>query len=127
VQAIKFQRVTPIGLIRVANSQVITLCLKGYHPIRVLFQERHEAPYKVVRELPSFTKLPLFWIFESSFIGGLPWDPGEWHWQASSQMGDSSFFGYSTKPGYQNTRKPTHSANIYSFIQRLNLQNSTIT
>ncbi len=37
-----------------------------------------------------------------------------------SQKGDSPFFGYSTKQGYQN-------ANIYSFIQSLNLQNSTIT
>jgi hypothetical protein len=59
MQAIEFQRVTPIGLIRVANSQVITLSLEGYHPIRVLFQKRHGAPYKVARELPSLTKLSL--------------------------------------------------------------------
>jgi hypothetical protein len=127
VQTIEFQKVTPISLIRVANSQVITRSPEGYHPIRVLFQERHEAPYKVARELPSFTKLPLLWIFESGFIDGLPWDPGEWHWQASSQMGDSPFSGYSAKWGYQNARKPTQSANICSFIQRLNLQNSTVT
>ncbi len=42
-------------------------------------------------------------------------------------MGDSPFFGYFTKRGYWNARKPTQSANIYSFIQRLNLQNCTIT
>ncbi len=42
-------------------------------------------------------------------------------------MGDSPFFGYSAKWGYRNTRKPTQSANICSFIQRLNLQNSTVT
>ncbi len=41
-------------------------------------------------------------------------------------MGDSPFFGYSAKRGYQNARKPTHSVNICSFIQRLNLQNSTV-
>jgi hypothetical protein len=41
-------------------------------------------------------------------------------------MDDSPFFGYPAKWGYQNARKPTQSANICSFIQRLNLQNSTI-
>jgi hypothetical protein len=70
---------------------MITLSPEGYHPIRVLFQERHGAPYKVARELPSLTKLPLLWIFESGFIDGLPWDLREWHWQASSQMGDSPY------------------------------------
>jgi hypothetical protein len=107
VQAIEFQRVTPTGLIRAANSQMITFSPEGYHPIRVLFQQRHGAPYKVARELPSLTKLPLFWIFESGFIDGLPWDPGEWHWQASSQMGDSPFLRYSTKRSYRNVRNPT--------------------
>jgi hypothetical protein len=53
---------------------MITLSPEGYHPIRVLFQERHGAPYKVARELPSLIKLPLLWIFESGFIDGLPWD-----------------------------------------------------
>jgi hypothetical protein len=105
---------------------VITLSLEGYHPIKVLSQEKHEAPFRVTRELPSLTKPPLLWIFESRFIDGLPWDPREWHWQASSQMGDSPFFGYSAKQGYQNARKPTQSTNICSFIQRLNLQNSTV-
>jgi hypothetical protein len=51
---------------------MITLSLEGYHLIRVLFQEKHGAPYKVARELPSLTKLPLLWIFESGFIDGLP-------------------------------------------------------
>ncbi len=37
------------------------------------------------------------------------------------------FFGYSAKRGYQNARKPTQSVNIWSFIQKLNLQNSTVT
>jgi hypothetical protein len=72
VQVVKFQRVTPTGLIRAANSQVITFSPEGYHPIRVLYQERHEASFKVAKELPSLTKPPLLWIFESSFIDGLP-------------------------------------------------------
>jgi hypothetical protein len=79
VQAIEFQRVTPTGLIRAANSQVITLSPEGYHPIRVLYQERHGAPYKVAKEFPSLTKLPLLWIFKFGFIDGLPWDLGKWH------------------------------------------------
>jgi hypothetical protein len=101
------------------NSQVITLFPEGYHLIRVLSQERHGAPLIVAKELPSLTKPPLFWIFESNFIDGLPWQ-----WQASSQMGDFPYFGYFVKRGYRNARKPTHSVNIYSFIQKLNLQNT---
>ncbi len=72
--------VIPTGLIRAVNSQVITLSFEGYHPIKVLSQEKHGTPFKVARELPSLTKPPLFWIFESDFFDGLPWDPGEWHW-----------------------------------------------
>jgi hypothetical protein len=41
-------------------------------------------------------------------------------------MGDAPFFGYSTKRGYQNARKIQHTPNITSFIQRLNLHNSTV-
>jgi hypothetical protein len=97
VQAVEFQRVTPTGLIKATNSQVITFSREGYHPIRVLSQERHEASLKVAKELPSVTKPPLLWIFEYGFIDELPWDPREWHWQTSSQMGDSPFFGYFAK------------------------------
>jgi hypothetical protein len=106
---------------------VITLSPKSYHPIRVFSQEKHRTSLIVAKELPSLTKPTLLWIFESDFIDGLPWDPGEWHWQASSQMGDSPFFCNSTKRGYQNERKPTQSTTICSFIQRLNLHNSTVT
>jgi len=45
---------------------------EGYHPIRLLSQERHGASLKVAKELPSLTKPPLLWIFESGFINGLP-------------------------------------------------------
>ncbi len=58
VQTVEFQMVTPTGLIRAANSHVITLFPEGYHPIRVLSQERHKAPLRVARELPSLTKPP---------------------------------------------------------------------
>jgi hypothetical protein len=40
-------------------------------------------------------------------------------------MGDSSFFGYLAKRSYRNTKKSTHTLSIRSFIQYLNLQNST--
>jgi hypothetical protein len=43
-------RVTPTGLIIVANSQVIILSPQGHHPIRVLSQERHRAPLRVAKE-----------------------------------------------------------------------------
>jgi hypothetical protein len=72
VQAIEFQRVTPTGLIRATNSQVITLSPEGYHPIKILSQERHGAPIKIAREFQSLTKPPLLWIFEFGFIDGLP-------------------------------------------------------
>jgi hypothetical protein len=45
----------------------------------VLSQERHGASLRVAKELPSLTKAPLLWIFESNFIDGLPWDLREWH------------------------------------------------
>ncbi len=76
LQAVEFQRVTPTGLIRVANSQVITLSLEGYHPIKVLSQERHEAALRVAKEFLSLTKPPLLLIFEYGFIDGLPWTWG---------------------------------------------------
>jgi hypothetical protein len=79
VQAVEFQKVTPIGLIRSANSQMITFSPEGYHPIRVFSQERHEASLRVAKEFPSVNKPPLLWIFETGFINGLPWDPGECH------------------------------------------------
>jgi hypothetical protein len=84
------------------------LLLWRLSPNQVLFQKRHGAPYKVARELPSLTKFPLLWIFESGFIDGLPWDPREWHWQASSQMGGwLSFFWLFRKAGLSK-RKETH-------------------
>jgi hypothetical protein len=41
-------------------------------------------------------------------------------------MGDAPFFGYSSKRGYQNARKKHHYPNIITFIQDLDLHNSTV-
>jgi hypothetical protein len=80
IQTIEFQKISHNGIIKVTSFQEITLSIEGFHPIRMLMQERHIAPLKVARELLALTKLtPLFWIFEFSFIECLPWDPGEWH------------------------------------------------
>jgi len=73
----------------------------------------------------SHKKPPLYWVFETGFIQDLPWDPGEWHWQASHPLRDAPLFGYTAKRGYKNARRMTHAPNILTFIQGLNLQNST--
>jgi len=70
VQAVEFQKVTLTGLIRALNSQVITLSPEGYHPIRVLSQERHGAPFRVARELPSLTMLPFSGFLTSISLMG---------------------------------------------------------
>lgn len=127
IQAIEFQRISQSGIIKATNFQEITLSTEDSHPIRVLMQERHGALFEVAKELPAPTKLtPFFWIFESGFIKGLPWDPSEWHWQSAPSMGDAPFFGYSAKKGYRNARKCAHTLGIHSFIQQLNLQNSSV-
>ncbi|CAK9870534.1 unnamed protein product, partial [Sphagnum jensenii] len=64
-------------------------------------------------------------ILGSSFISDLNWDPGDWHWQQTHNMVDAPFFGYSSKRGYQNARKPQRPPGIINFIQNLNLRNST--
>jgi hypothetical protein len=67
----------------------------------------------------------LYWIFETGFIQDLPWDPSEWHWKTNPPLGDIPFFGYTAKRGYINTRKTTHPSNMLTFLQGLNLQNTT--
>jgi phage terminase small subunit len=41
-------------------------------------------------------------------------------------MGDAPFFGYSAKKGYRNAKRIQHTPSISTFIQRLNLRNSTV-
>lgn len=59
------------------------------------------------------------------FVQDLPWDPGEWRWQASPPLGDAPFFGYTTKKGYKNANKTMHTSNMLTFIQGLNLRNTS--
>jgi hypothetical protein len=49
MQVVEFQKVPPTGLIRAANSQVITFSPEGYHPIKVLSQERHGTSFRVAK------------------------------------------------------------------------------
>ncbi len=80
VKTIKFRKIFPNNLIRTVSSQEVTFSLKGYHLIKVLSQDKHGAPFKVVRDLSVLPKSTLIWIFEINLIEGHPWDWGEWHW-----------------------------------------------
>jgi hypothetical protein len=83
VKAIEFHRVSPNGLIRVVSFQEVTLSPASYHLVRVIIQKKHRALFKVVKDFSVLPKSILFWIFEINFIDSLPWDMGEWHWQAT--------------------------------------------
>jgi hypothetical protein len=125
-KAIEFKKITPSGLIQATTHTVIMLSTKGYQPVRILSQDQHGSTLKVARDAPTPGKsLLIYWIFETGFIQELPWDPGEWHWQATPPLGDSPFFGYIAKRGYMNAQKPKHTPNMHTFIQGLNLRNST--
>jgi hypothetical protein len=88
----------------------------------VLAQDKHGATFRLAKDLPLLGKKPLlYWILGSGFISDLQWDPGDWHWQQTHKLGDAPFFGYSSKRGDQNTRKPHHPPGIIDFIQRLSL------
>lgn len=91
VQAIEFRKVSPNDLIRAMSLQEVTLFPEVYHSIRVLAQEKHKPPFKVVRDLSVLPKSSLLWIFETSFIESLPWDAREWHWQGTPPIGGLAF------------------------------------
>jgi hypothetical protein len=97
----EFKNASRDGRIQATSSQNIIISLERYMPIRVLAQDDHGATLKLAKNLllPS-KKPPIYWIFESGFIPDLSWDPGDWHWQQTRNMGDAPFFGYSTKRGY---------------------------
>jgi len=125
-KAIEFKKITPSGLIQATTHTAITLSTKGYRPVRILSQDKHSSTLKVARDAPTLGKSPLiYWIFETGFIQELPWDPGEWHWQTTPPLGDSPFFSYTIKRGYRNAQKPKHTPSMHTFIQGLNLRNST--
>ncbi len=123
---IEFKKTTFNGRIQAATQQALTISTANYRVIRILSQEKPGATLKVARELPTPSKKPpLYWIFETWSIHDLPWDPGEWHWRTNPPMGDAPFFGYTAKRGYLNARKTTHSSSMLTFLQGLNLRNTT--
>ncbi|CAK9262425.1 unnamed protein product [Sphagnum jensenii] len=122
---LEFRRFSRAGRIQATDPHNIIIPLEGYEPIRVLAQDSHGATFRLAKDLPLLGKKPpIYWIFEPGFISDLQWDPGDWHWQQTRNMGDAPFFGYSSKRGYQNARKTQHSLGIINFIQNLNLWNS---
>jgi hypothetical protein len=126
-RAIEFKRIAPNGRIQATTNQVITIATGNLLLVRVLSQESPGATFKITKELKTPSKKPpIFWIFKTGFIQDLPWDPGEWHWCTSPPLGDTPFFGYTAKRGYINARKPSHTSHMISFIQSLNLQNTSI-
>jgi len=127
-KVIEFKKITPNGIIKATTHAAITLPTKGYRPVRILSQDKHSSTLKVARDAPIPSKSPLtFWIFKTGFIQELPWDPGEWHWQATPPLGDSPFFEYTAKRGYRNAQTSTHTPAMNTFIQELNLSNSMTT
>jgi len=95
--------------------------------IRVLSRERHGASLKVANDPPlANQRNKTYWIFESGIIKNLPWDPGEWHWKEVHPLGDAPFFGYTAKRGYKNVKSSLRSPGIITFIDSLNLRNSSI-
>jgi len=94
----------------------------------MLSQERPGATLKVAREPLAQGKVPLlYWIFDVGFILDLPWDPGEWHWQSIPPLGDAPFYGYIAKRGYNNICKSNFMSSMMSFLQDLNLKNTSTT
>jgi predicted metal-dependent HD superfamily phosphohydrolase len=86
-KVIEFKKITSSGIIKATTHAAITLSTKGYRPVRILSQDKHDSTLKVARDAPILSKNPLtFWIFETGFIQEFPWDPGEWHWQATRRL-----------------------------------------
>jgi hypothetical protein len=123
----EFKKSSGAGQIQATSSHSTIIPLEGYMPVRVLAQEGHGATLKLAKDvLPPGKNPPIYWIFEFGFIPDLSWDPGDWHWQQMSNMGDAPFFGYSVKRGYQNARRKQHTPSIITFVQQLNLHNSIV-
>jgi hypothetical protein len=122
----ELRRLSNAGRVQATSSHCTIIPLEGYEPVRVLAQDGHGTTLMLAKDLPPPSKKPpIYWIFEIGFISDLPWDPGDWHWQSTRNMGDVPFFGYSSKRGYQNARKKHHSPNITSFEFIFSFVNST--
>jgi hypothetical protein len=125
-KVLEFKRTSPNGRIQLTSSQAHTMSTLNMRQVRVLAQENPKAPLKVARDPPApGKKAPLFWIFDSGIIQDFPWDPGEWHWQPHPPLGDTPFFGYSAKRGYNIIRKSTQKSSMTNFLEELNLRNSS--
>jgi hypothetical protein len=124
----EFRKSSSVGRVQGTSSHCTIIPFEGYEPVKVLAQDGHGTTLRLAKDLlPPGKKPPIYWIFESGFISGLPWDPGDWLWQSTCNMGDAPFFGYSSKRGYQNARKKHRPPSIITFIQDLGLHNSTVT
>jgi len=122
VTVLEFQRITHEGRIQVTTNQATRILTTKLRLVRVLSQERPGATFKIAREPPVQGKAPLlYWIFDEGFIRDLPWDPGEWHWQAIPPLGNAPFYGYTAKRGYANIRKSNNKSNMKTFLDDLNL------
>jgi hypothetical protein len=123
----EFKKLFSAGRIQATSSHDVIIPLEGYKPVRVFAQEGHGATLRLAKDVPPPRKRPpIYWIFESGFISDLPWDLGDWHWKQTGNMGDAPFFGYSAKRGYRNARRKQHTPSIITFVQHLNLRNSTV-
>jgi hypothetical protein len=90
----EFRKLSSAGRVQATNSHCTTIPFEGYKPVRVLAQDGHGTTLRLAKDLfPPGKKPPIYWIFESGFISGLPWDPGDWLWQSTCNMGDAPFFG----------------------------------
>jgi hypothetical protein len=124
---IEFRRIASSGQIRATNFQKLIIRPNNLSLIRVLSRERHGASLKVAND-PTLAnqRNKTYWIFESGIIKNLPWDLGEWHWKEVHPLGDAPFFGYTAKRGYKNVKSSLRSPGIITFIDSLNLRNSSI-
>jgi len=122
----EFKKISSAGRIQAISSLDVIIPLEGYKPARVLAQEGYGATLRLAEDVPPpGKKPPIYWIFEFGFISKLQWDPEDWHWQQTGNIGDAPFFGYSAKRGYRNARRKQHTPNIITVVQ-LNLRNSTV-
>jgi len=125
-KTLEYKRTTPGGRLQATTNQPITMATKGYLSTRVLYQECSGSALKIARDPPDPSKKRrLYWIHETGCIQDLPWDPGEWHWHATPPLGDAPFFGYTAKRGYLNARKSDHPSRMTTFLEGLNLRNTT--
>jgi hypothetical protein len=125
-EVLEFQRFALDGRIQATSQHIHMIHTAKYRTVRVLHQEKPGATLRVSKDLPApSAKTLVFWVFETVFIRDLPWDLGEWHWRSNPPLGDAPFFGYTARRGYINTRLPTRPSNMATFIQDLNLRNTS--